>query len=130
MAEKRHRPLVLVAERDPFTRDVLSKTLGDRFRLEFVDDGQEVLARAAGRQPALIVLEILLPTLDGLEVCRQLKSNAATRHIPVVIFSWLLAGERAEQAGADAFLLKPLQKDLFLATVQRLLGAASDPRSA
>jgi len=66
-------------------------------------------------------MEALLPDLDGFQTCSQLKRMAETRHIPVIFFTVLLAKERALQAGADAFLLKPLRQEEILKTIKRLL---------
>ncbi|HEY65993.1 MAG TPA: response regulator [Caldilineae bacterium] len=119
------RPLLLVAERDPFMRDTLRRTLGERFDLEFVDDGAAVIQKAKERSPALIILEVLLPTLDGFQVCRRLKNDSDTRHIPVLMFTSLLAEKRAAQAGCDGFLLKPLHRDRLLQKIHHLLTRAS-----
>ena len=126
---KRHdeiRPLLLIAERDPFMRDALKRALEERFDLEFVDDGVTVLERAKARSPDLIILEVLLPMMDGFQVCRQLKSDPATRHIPVLFFTLLLAEERAAQAGGDGFLLKPLRQEALLEMIDRLLAQAKE----
>ena len=118
-------PLILIAERDPFMRNVLTRMLQEYFQLAFVEDGAAVLEQVKARRPALVILEALLPTLDGFQVCQQLKDDPATRHIPVVFYTLLLAEERATQAGADAFLLKPQRKDVLLETIYRLLAASS-----
>jgi len=115
------RPLLLIAERDPFMRKALARTLEEHFDLEFVEDGTVALERVKARSPALVILEVLLSTLDGFQVCQQIKNDPATCHIPVLFFTWLLAEERAAQVGADAFLLKPLRKDVLLETIHRLL---------
>lgn len=119
------RPRLLIAERDPFMRKTLTRTLEEHFELAFVEDGSAVLEQVRARPPALVILEALLPTLDGFQVCQQLKSDPATRRIPVLFFTVLLAEERAAQVGANGFLLKPLRKDALLETVHRLLAEAS-----
>jgi len=120
----RERPFILIAERDPFMREALTRVLDERFKLEFVDNGQSVLERVKARPPALVILEALLPVLDGFQVCQQLKNDPSTRRIPVLFFTLLLAEERAAQVGADGFLLKPLRGDVLLETIGRLLGNA------
>ncbi len=107
-------------------RDALKRALEERFDLEFVDDGVTVLERAKARSPDLIILEVLLPMMDGFQVCRQLKSDPATRHIPVLFFTLLLAEERAAQAGGDGFLLKPLRQEALLEMIDRLLAQAKE----
>ena len=117
------RPLILVAERDLFIRSILTRTLGEHFELDFVEDGGLVFERVKERQPALVILAALLPRKDGFQVCEQLKSDPATCHIPVLFYSWLLAEAQAAQAGADAFLMKPASRERLLETINRLLSA-------
>jgi len=118
------RPLLLIADRDPFMRQALARALQDRFEVEFVESGEEVLERVKRRRPAAVILEALLPGLDGFQVCQRLKSDPDARVVPVLFFTLLLARERAAQVGADAFLLKPLRRDVLLRTINSLLGDA------
>ncbi len=113
--------ILLIGERDPFMQRTLDHFLAPKFHLHFVDDGATLLEVARSLHPHLIVLEILLPGQDGLQVCRALKSDPSTREIPVLVFTWLNAEERALLAGADAFLSKPFDAPLFSETLQRLL---------
>ena len=88
-------------------------------------DGQEALAQAAGTLPQLIVLDIMMPGLDGLGALRQLKGNPATREIPVVVLSakgHALTKVEAELAGAVLFLAKPFSPNQLLSEVQKILG--------
>lgn len=112
---------ILIGERDPFMRHALEHTLIHQFDLAFVEDGESLIQHAQSHPPDLIILEVLLPHKDGFQVCRELKSNPRTRHIPILCFTFLLAEERARLAGADAFLLKPLHKDLLINTIRSLL---------
>jgi two-component system, cell cycle response regulator len=79
-------------------------------RLNFAADGLEAMARVEEDPPDLVLLDIVMPGMDGLEVCRRIKGNMATRHIPVIHFTSLgqEAKERSFEAGADDFLNKPL----------------------
>lgn len=112
---------ILIGERDPFMRRALEHALIDQFDLTFVDDGESLIQHASTHPPDLIILEVLLPRQDGFQVCRELKNNSRTRHIPILCFTFLLAEERARLAGADAFLLKPLHTDTLLNTIWSLL---------
>ncbi len=114
---------ILVGERDPFMQRALQYVLPAEYRTRFVDDGKALIQVAHTSPPALIVSEALLPEMDGFQVCRYIKSNPQTSHIPFMLFTWLMARERALQAGADAFLLKPLDAPTFLETIERLLEA-------
>lgn len=113
---------VLVVERDPHLLKLLAHFLGEAgYAVEFAADGQAALSRARASLPDVVITEILVAQLDGLALCRQLKADEKTRGIAVVVFSILASGVRATEAGADAFLLKPLAEQRLLGTVQRLL---------
>ena len=88
-------------------------------------DGQEALAQAVSALPQLIVLDVMMPGLDGLGALRQLKGNPATRDTPVVVLSakgHALTKVEAEQAGAVMFLAKPFSPNQLLSEVQKFLG--------
>ena len=92
-------------------------------------DGHEALTKVASELPQLIVLDVMMPGLDGLGALRQLKENSATRDIPVVVLSakgHALTKVEAEVAGAVLFLAKPFSPSQFLAEVQKILGPKTD----
>ena len=91
------------------------------YSVEFTNDGLTALARAQELKPAILVTEILVPKLDGLSLCRTIKTDPETKDMLVMIFSHLQAEDRAYEAGADAFLEKPLNEELLIDTLQRLL---------
>jgi two-component system response regulator MprA len=116
--------MLLIAERDQTVRELQEHFLAQAgFAIEFVDDGQAALERAQLTRPALIVTEILLPKIDGLALCRRLRADPLTQNIPVIVFSILAAAARASEAGANAFLRKPLVESIFVAAVQELIAA-------
>jgi CheY-like chemotaxis protein len=122
----RDKLLVLVVERDPHVRELQVHFLEQAgYAVEVATDGLVALAQAIVIQPDLVVTEVLVPKLDGLALCRQLKANPATRQIPVLVFSILAASTRATEAGADAFVLKPLAKERLLGVVHTLVHARS-----
>jgi len=122
LAEVSGASLVLIAERDQQVRE-LQRFFLERaaFSVKFVDDGPLALERARLLLPALVVTEILLPGLDGLTLCRRLRDDPLTRGIPVMVFSMLAAVARAAEAGARAFLRKPLVESTFLAAVHHAI---------
>jgi CheY-like chemotaxis protein len=122
VAPKKNQALILVAERDPHVR-ALEKYFLERagFSVEFASDGQETLDRARILMPHIIITEILVRGMDGLSVCRKLKQDPATRSIIVMIFSILAADKHAAEAGADAFLRKPLNDTLLVESVEKLI---------
>jgi len=116
------RALILVVERNPVVQRLEKFFLEQAgYSVEFVSDGVSALARARELRPNILVTEILVPKLDGLSLCRALKSDRITRKILVLVFSHLHAEDRAREAGADAFLFKPLNEQLLIKTVQELI---------
>jgi CheY-like chemotaxis protein len=121
-----HRLTILIVERDPHVRALAAQFLVDAgHRVEVSSDGQEAVDKVRTLQPDLVLCEILVPKLDGLALCRQLKASADTRHILVLVVSILAAGARANDAGADGFLLKPLAQHRLIAMVQGLIDKRS-----
>lgn len=114
--------LILVVERDPHVRELESFFLEEAgYGVEFADDGLSALERARVLLPKVVITEILVPRLDGLALCRKLKEDPVTADAAVLVFSILLAEERAREAGADAFLRKPLAEKRLVDTVRELL---------
>jgi two-component system phosphate regulon response regulator PhoB len=116
--------LILVVERNPIVQRLERYFLEHAgFNVEFTADGITALARARELKPKILVTEILVPKLDGLSLCRSIKGDPETNKILVMIFSHLQAEDRAGEAGADAFLTKPLDEALLIATVDKLLAS-------
>jgi CheY-like chemotaxis protein len=116
------KAIILVVDRDPHIRELESHFLHQAgYSVGFEQNGDGALEQARQTLPDIIITEILVPTMDGLALCRKLKADPRTRDIAVLVFSILAAGDRAREAGADAFLLKPLAEHVLVGTVQRLL---------
>lgn len=116
--------MILIAERDQSVRALERHFLEQAgFQVEFADHGLEVIERVQVARPALIVTEILIPKLDGLTLCRRLRDDPSTRDIPVIVFSILSAAPRAADAGAFAFLRKPLVESVFVGLIQEAIAA-------
>jgi two-component system, OmpR family, phosphate regulon response regulator PhoB len=116
------RALILAVERDRHVR-VLEQYFLEQagYRVEFCDNGKEALEQVRLLQPDILISEILVPQLDGLSVCKAIKADPAIRDVVVLILSILSAEERAREAGADAFLKKPLNDTLLIQSIERLL---------
>lgn len=114
--------LIAAAARDPFVSQLV-RILRSEGREVVVARRAETALRmaAARRRPAVIVLEAVLPDGDGFSLCRRLKESPATGDIPVFFFSVVMARDRCVEAGADGFMLKPLEQDLLLDRVGDIL---------
>ena len=117
-----HRAIILVVERDPHVRALEAFFLNEAgFGVEFAADGLAALQMARDMKPDIIITEVLVPKLDGLALCRAIRQEADLRGTVVLVFSILAAQGRAREAGADAFLLKPLYEQRLVQTVRELL---------
>lgn len=124
--ETKGKAIILVVDRDPHIRDLESHFLLQAgYSVGFEKDGNGALQQALKTPPDIIITEILVPVLDGLSLCRRIKADPRTRETAVLIFSILTAEGRAREAGADAFLLKPLAEHTLVNTVRELLEARS-----
>lgn len=105
---------------------MVAKVLGARgHQIEAGRDGVDAVLRVRRAPPDLVLVDAELPGVDGVEVCRRLKGDPATRSVPVVL---LRAGEitladadNQHGLGADGWLLKPFVREVLIATVDRLL---------
>lgn len=118
------RASLLIVERDGRVRDLQRFFLEKAgFAVEFAADGQAALERAMQLLPDVIITEILIAPIDGLTLCRQLRENPLTTAIPVMVFSILSAASRATEAGAQAFLRKPIVESTFIGAIESLMAA-------
>jgi CheY-like chemotaxis protein len=97
------------------------KSSGD-FEVLEAKSGEEAITLAIAHQPALIIMDVRMPGMGGIEACRRLKANPATASIPVIFLSaWHSEEQAALEAGGMAFLLKPFNPDELIATVQKYI---------
>ena len=116
---------ILVVDDSPTELRVVSDSLQRRgFQVITATDGEDAITKAETEQPSLIVLDIVMPKKNGFQVCRQLKRDAMTQHIKVILLTskdqpsdrfWGL------KQGADAYLVKPFQEDDLMQNVMRLI---------
>lgn len=87
-------------------------------------DGQQALDYIQKETPDLILLDLLLPVIDGCEVCRRIKEDDTLKHIPVILFtaSAIDVQEKAKEAGADDYIVKPFAPDELLKKVENFIG--------
>lgn len=117
------RPVLLVVEDNVFISEHLRLCLADHFHLDFATDGRAGFERALASIPDLVLTDVMMPEMDGLELTERLKSSALTSHIPVVVLS--AKSEIADRLaghgkGANAYLGKPFDEAELLLILQNL----------
>lgn len=116
---------VLLVEDSLPTREMISEILIEHgLKVGVASDGLEALGILKKKQFDLVVLDIVMPHMNGYEVCRRIKSDPKTKDLPVVICS--SKGEEFDRywgmkQGADAYIAKPFQPKEFIATIKHLL---------
>jgi CheY-like chemotaxis protein len=116
---------VMVVEDNELSRDALSRRLERRgYRVLLAGDGQEAVSLARSASPDIILMDLGLPVIDGWDATRQLKGDAATRHIPIIVLSaHAMTNDRdlALAAGGDDFDTKPVRFQSLLGKIETLL---------
>jgi len=113
---------ILVCDDDPSLRELVRAVLGSRYRFVEAADGTEALTIAHEERPDLIVLDVMLPGLSGIEVLEELRSTESLKDIPVVVITaWSHAEIEVQVAGADRFVSKPFDPDELSTAVEELL---------
>ena len=122
---------ILLVEDNEMNRDMLSRRLQKKgYEVVMAVDGEQGVAMAETQAPALVLMDMSLPGLDGWEATRRLKAAAATRAIPVIaLTAHAMAGDRetALAAGCDDFDTKPIELERLLAKIEALLARTSPP---
>lgn len=119
------RTRILIADDEEGIRESLSLILGDDYELDFAADGEETLAKLQHDSFSLVLLDIKMPKLDGLEVLRRLKGNG-TAIPPVLMLTAYQSVELAKEAvklGAQDYLPKPFERDQILNAVKGVLAS-------
>ncbi|MBI3011064.1 MAG: response regulator [Candidatus Omnitrophica bacterium] len=128
MAEK---PRILLVDDEPSIVKMVGKRLEvEGFEVLVAMDGQEGLTKAQTDQPDLIILDLMLPKLNGYEICTMLKQDTRYQNIPIMMFT-AKAQDKDEklgmECGANAYIRKPFRAQELLEKIRGLLAAASPP---
>ena len=118
------RPLVLIIDDNNGMRAYLRSILKDKYNVSEAADGKQGLEKACREVPKLVICDVMMPVMDGLEFTRQLKQNMATSHIPVILLTARSLSEQREEGygtGADSYLTKPFSGSVLLSRVDNLL---------
>ena len=127
--ESSGRPLspkkILIADDDPDIRKIMTRFLSaEDYEVEVASDGFGAGARVMDFKPDLLVLDLIMPGMDGFEVCKRIKKNPRTSHIKVLAVTGYNTEEnrgKIIKAGADGYLTKPIEKHRLIKEAERLL---------
>ncbi len=127
LATKRYpRNRILIVDDDPTIQKALSQTLFNyKYETETAGDGFEAGIKTVQFRPDLIILDLIMPEMDGFEVCRYLKNDPTTSGVKILILTGYDTEENREkimEAGADDFLTKPVEVDMLIRHIEVLLG--------
>jgi DNA-binding response OmpR family regulator len=117
-------PIIMIADADPHIRNLAGHFLSEAgYKIEYAVDGKEAFDKAKKTIPDVILLEVIIPKLNGISLCRLLKNDPTTQNIKIVVLSILNSKNAAKLVGADAFLSKPLEKKILVDTVSKVVNA-------
>jgi len=122
---------ILVVEDEPEIR-ILVKTILEKAGYSVVEaeDGEAALRLVNEEEPDLVLLDVMIPGIEGWEVCRRIRENEATRRLPIIMVTVRTTDEaiqRSVECGANAHINKPFDQRELLDTIKKLLGETSSP---
>ncbi|MGI5837680.1 MAG: response regulator [Chloroflexota bacterium] len=118
------RPVLIAsAARDPFVSELVRTLQSEGWEVLSAHNVETTQKMVRSKQPSLVILDLVLPGGDVLSLCKQWKSEPKTMKMPVFVFSVLMARDRCIEAGADGFMLKPIEQDLLLEHVHEVLNS-------
>ncbi|UCG23197.1 MAG: response regulator [Chloroflexota bacterium] len=120
-------PKVLLIDDDPHLQNILTKVLGKNdFEVFTADDGTSGLQQAKQHKPDVIILDIIMPGMDGFEVAKRLRRDRTCAHIPIMVltaYGATFARRSAAEAGVEDFVTKPFSIDDFLKRLKAMIAA-------
>ncbi|WP_158995653.1 hybrid sensor histidine kinase/response regulator transcription factor [Mucilaginibacter sp. L196] len=117
-------PLVLIVEDNPDLRSFLSMKLAENYRIQIAQDGLEGLAMARESFPDLIISDVLMPRMDGIQMLDELKNDSLTSHVPLILLTAKSSVESRIEGlkyGADIYMTKPFNNKVLIASIDNLL---------
>jgi CheY-like chemotaxis protein len=122
------KPVILVADDEEDIKEILKMFLeGCGYEVVTAFDGLDAIQRVEESRPALILMDIMMPVLDGIAVTKQLKASGKTREIPIVMLTAAAQSamvQRAMEAGASAYISKPFEPDQVREIIEKTIGKA------
>ena len=118
---------VLAVDDSDLNLEVIKEILDDEYELKMARSGKEALDVAVDFQPDVVLLDIMMPDIDGYEVCQQIRANPALRHTRVIMVSAkAMTSERIEgyQAGANVYIAKPFDENELLTKIRQQIRLA------
>ena len=115
---------LLVIEDNRDIAAYIGSLFADRYAVSYAANGKEGMEKALDLVPDLIITDLMMPGMDGLEVCRQVRGNEIINHIPIIVVTAKITEEeriRGLEAGADAYIAKPFNADELRTRVEKLL---------
>lgn len=117
-------PLILVVEDNTALRTFILQSLSEKYRVVGAENGKQALEEVTKQQPDLILSDVMMPVMDGKELCRRIKENMETSHIPVILLTALGSREQILQGlgiKADQYIVKPFDMKVLEATIHTVL---------
>lgn len=118
-------PLLLVVDDNPDIRSFVVRQLRGTYKIIEAEDGQQAIRQATQRVPDLVISDVVMPNMNGFELCEQLKQDQRTSHIPVILLTALAEQQQKLEGlkqGADAYLSKPFSREELLLRIGNLIG--------
>jgi CheY-like chemotaxis protein len=118
-------PTILIVDDEAIARDILEGHLAtENYKLVFAKDGFQALRRFERHRPDLVILDVMMPHMDGFEVCKRIKSDRRWQHIPIILITAFWDQEQMDngiEAGAESFLPKPISGEDLRTQIRLLL---------